>query len=208
MQEWFLDQTGLVVYAAIFFGLVGGAVGLPIPEDVPLVVAGIAISQGKVDSFLIFLVCYVSIVLADLFIYFIGRRFGPSLFKKEWFKRRIPPKKINRIRKNLERRSLLMILIARHLFYLRTVTFLTCGAVRVKVKQFIIADMLAALVSVPAMMSVGYLAAEHYEQVMKSLHAVELVILVIILAIAGSYYLKRRKRKIDAEPVNESEVEL
>lgn len=161
--------------------LMGGAIGLPIPEDLPLILAGIAAHLGKGQVVVIFLVCYTSILIGDSIIYFAGRKFGPKIFGTKWFKKKIPPNRIRRIRLNLEKRSLLMIFIARHLFYMRTVTFLTCGAVKMRVGRFLIADAIAALISVPLMMSIGYLASEHYEEVTKNLRNAAIIIPPVIL---------------------------
>ncbi len=195
MQEWILLNDGLVLYTGLFFMLMGGAVGLPIPEDLPLILAGIVVQSGNAPFAAIFLVCYIAILLGDFIIYSIGRKFGPALFSKAWFQKRVSKRNIASIRVSLERRSLLMIFIARHLFYMRTVTFLTCGAVKMRPLRFVIADSIAALVSVPVMMSVGFFAAEHYEIVMKRARELSLIIPLLIL-IAYLFYKHRQRKKV------------
>ncbi len=198
MQEFLLTQKGLWLYLTAFFALLGGAFGLPIPEDLPLIGSGIAIHKGYANPILIFLVCYVAVVLGDLILFMMGRRLGSALFMKRWFRTRIPPKKIRKLQNSLEKRSFITIFIARHLFYIRSFTFLTCGAVKMNLTQFIINDCIAALISIPIMMSVGYLFSEHYEEILKTIKGAEWVIgLVIILVIFGLYFFKKyRKSKV------------
>jgi len=189
VQEFILISHGFVVYAALFFMLLGGAIGLPIPEDVPLILAGIVAQLGRADLLILFVVCYCGILIGDGLIFFAGRKLGPSVFSSKWFSKRFSPARIRLARNALERRSLLTIFLARHLFYMRSLTFLICGAVRMKVRKFFTADALAALVSTPIMMAIGYFAAEHYEAFLHNIRSAILILLAILLVT----YLFRRK---------------
>lgn len=176
----------------------GGAVGLPIPEDLPLLIAGVLCHDGTVLIEWALAICYIGVLCGDILIFAIGRRFGPSLFEKSWFRHKFPPRKVKLIRLKLERRSLVMIFLARHLFYLRTVTFLTCGAVRMTLWRFIVADALAALISVPLMIFLGYKFAEHLDQIRDMIRsATYLSGLVVALVIGLIYLYYRRKHKAD-----------
>jgi membrane protein DedA with SNARE-associated domain len=209
MSEWFLLQNGPVLYAVLFLMLLGGAVGLPIPEDLPLILGGVVVHTGQAQLELVLAISYLGVVLGDLIIFFVGRYFGPSLFQKSWFKRRFTPSKVRKVRFNLERRSLLMILIARHLFYLRTATFLTCGAVRMSPYRFIVADMFAALISIPLMVGLGYLAAQHIDTLLEGVTRTKNIVLIlsILLLLVYLWHSRRKKRQAE-ERVQEGENEL
>ena len=163
MKEWILAQDGLTLYISLFALLMGGVFGLPIPEDIPLILAGILIQLEKVDPLLMFLLCYGAIILGDVLIFGTGRFFGPKIFKVKWLQSRRAKTKLKRVRVGLERRSIIMIFVARHLFYIRTLTFLSCGAVKMNFGRFLIADAIAALVSAPLMMAIGYFGADSYD---------------------------------------------
>jgi membrane protein DedA with SNARE-associated domain len=195
MYEWFLDLNGAWAYWALFAALLGGAFGLPIPEDLPLLIAGALVHQGHLKIIPAVIFCYSAVVLGDVIIFRIGRRLGPALFTKRWFRRRVTLSTIKKLRTNLEKRSFWMILLARHLFYLRTVTFLFCGAVKMSFARFLIADMLAALTSLPVMLGLGYLFSEHFAAVVELLTSVKRVALFISLPIliVGGYLWWRRK---------------
>jgi len=198
MQEWILAQSGAVIYLSLSLMLAGGALGLPIPEDIPLLLGGVLIHIGKTDPVLTFLVCYLSVVAGDVFIFSIGRYFGPKIFKLRWMQPRKTRTKLKRIRLGLERRSVLMIFLARHLFYLRTLTFLSCGALRMRYSRFIFADALAALISVPLMLIIGYFAAGSFEHMNKLLNEAKLASLVVFLmAVVGYFIYRRLKSKVE-----------
>jgi LPXTG-motif cell wall-anchored protein len=181
----------------LFLLLLGGSLGLPIPEDIPLLLGGVIAHRGNGSTLWIFVTCYISILLGDMVIYCVGMRFGPALFEKKWFKARITPARIAELRKSLETKSILMIFVARHLYYFRTVTFLTCGAVRMSIKRFLSADAAAALISVPLMLFLGYKGSENAEdlyQTMGKAKNLSILIGVLLLGLVIFYFIRRRRR--------------
>ncbi|RMG44402.1 MAG: DedA family protein [Candidatus Dadabacteria bacterium] len=198
MNEWLMLQQGTVIYVALFALLMGGAVGLPVPEDIPLIIGGVLAHRGSARTEIVFLVCYFGIVLGDLVVYSLGRYFGPTLLKKPWFEKRLTPSRLRRVKFNIERRSLLMIFIARHLFYMRSATFLMCGAVKMKVQRFVLADATAALISVPLMLGIGYFASEQLDVVFRWINQAKevslLVGLALVIMICLVYFTRKKKR--------------
>ena len=190
--EDLLATEGYLIYVILFLALMGGALGLPIPEDLPLIAAGIFAARGDASILGLFLTCYIGVVVGDFIIFAMGRWFGAALFSKPWFKRRLSPRRLKRFKINLERRSLITIFVARHLFYLRMATFLACGAVKMRYTRFIIADAIAALVSVPLMMTVGYFAADYHEEILDNLEWIFLGLAIIAI---GYFLLTRRTKK-------------
>jgi membrane protein DedA with SNARE-associated domain len=193
MIDWLLLQNKQIIYLSLFVILVGSALGVPIPEDLPLIAAGIAVNNQLVEVIPTFLVCYISIILGDSIVYAIGYRLGTKLFEKSWFKSRVSAAHIRRTRMNLHRRSWLMIFLARHLFYLRTATFLVCGAVKMSFKRFILIDLCAAAISTPIMMSVGYLASEHWDKAREVFRHIEILALIPVVFVLYALVKKRKK---------------
>jgi len=200
MYDWILAQSGLHLYIGLFLMLMGGAIGLPIPEDLPLIAGGILIQLGKTNPETVFIVCYSGIVLGDIMIFSFGRWLGPSVFRRKPFQTPRARYRIKRIRLSMERRSVLMIFVARHLFYLRTLTFLSCGALKMRFSTFLVADAIAALVSAPLMLALGYFASEHYETVVGWLHQAKIYSIFIGIGIAvAAYILYRRGRDMSPD---------
>ena len=204
ITNWLLDLNGSSIYPTLFFMLIGGALGLPIPEDVPLILGGVLAHQGRCSLDLTILVAYIGTILGDMIIFSLGYKFGPTLYKWKAFRRYITPNRADRINRRLSRHSLLMIFVARHLFYLRTATFLTCGLFRMSLRKFIIADLLAAAISVPAMIGLGYWLSENFELLTKIIaqtKLISLILAIICLLVVGILIHKRlRRRSIDSHP--------
>lgn len=183
----------------ISLALLGGAIGLPIPEDIPILVTGALIQQRVGHPILLLVVCYISVLAGDILIYSVGRWIGPGLFIKRWFRSRVHPSRIKKIRSGLESRGFLMILFARHLFYLRTITFLTCGAVKMSPLRFLLLDGFAALLSLPLIASIGYGIMSRYGELSsdgyRSMRSVmELTGLALIVLVGGFLLIQRRQR--------------
>jgi membrane protein DedA with SNARE-associated domain len=198
MTELLLAQSGALTYVLLFAMLLGGALGLPIPEDLPLLASGVLIHQDTIRWDVAFAVCYSGILLGDIFIFYIGRKFGPALFNQKWFKSKITNRRIKKMRVNLERRSFLMIFCARHLFYMRTITFLTAGAVKMRFGNFLAADAAAALVSAPLMMWLGYIFSENYHFVLDAISKAKTYSIiggVILLCVGVVLYIRHKRRE-------------
>ena len=78
MEDWILTQQGAFIYIALFLALMGGVIGLPIPEDIPLIAAGIAVQRKLALLTPVFIICYLTIILGDILIFLIGRKFGKT----------------------------------------------------------------------------------------------------------------------------------
>jgi membrane protein DedA with SNARE-associated domain len=98
------------------------------------------------------------------------------------------------LRQNLEKQTFLTILLARHLFYLRTATFLFCGAVRISFTRFLIADAIAAVITVPLMVGIGVICGEHYREILAGVNQVKEAIGAAALLAIGYLYLRHRRR--------------
>jgi len=196
LNFWMSGENWLYVHGAVFLSLILGGFGAPIPEDIPLLLSGLAASKGVVSLRGIFLTCYFGVVLADQLVYLMGYFFGPGLLdlaKRSKFFPGINEDKVENIREGLRKRRFLYIFLGRHLFPLRSATFLTAGAVRVPFLEFLISDAFAALISVGAMVGIGYwlgeiLSPEVIEQLTSKIHFYVTLAVIFIIAV---YLLKK-----------------
>lgn len=158
--QWLASESGVRVYVGIFVLLLLGGFGFPVPEDIPIVLAGVAASKNIISIEGAFVVSYVGVVVADQIVYLMGYFFGQKLVMAGTRSKRftfITDEKVDEIREGLRKRRLVYIFIGRHVFPVRTVTFLTAGALRIPYLEFLIADAFAALVSVAVVLWLGHL---------------------------------------------------
>jgi len=211
MFDTIIAAQGVAAYLLVFSMLLAGALGLPMPEDLALISAGILVHSGKAHIIPMGLICYIGVLIGDLMIYRIGYVAGPTLFRKRWFRKYVTTSRLQWIRSNVERRNFLTILIARHLFYLRTATFLVCGAVRVQFTKFIVADLVAALVTVPLMGWIGYVFAEHSTTLFQWVGRAKVAILIgglVLITLVVVWYQRQSRFPEEDDDVGEDEIVL
>lgn len=197
MFDLIVESQGYLAYLLVLLALLAGSIGIPAPEDLTLIAAGVLCSLEHVNTWIMALTCYLGLIIGDLIIYRIGWIAGPTLFRKRWFRRHISTKRIEMMRTNLHKRTMLTILVARHLFYIRTATFLMCGAVRISFARFIVMDAVAALITTPLMMGLGYLFAHNYEAIVDWVREIKFIL--VALGVIGALLLYRRYRNRGGE---------
>jgi membrane protein DedA with SNARE-associated domain len=157
----------------VFLTLVLCGFGLPMPEDIILVAGGIlawnsspirrAVEQVSLRSmvhdhglFWMVVAGLAGIIVGDLIIFLAGRRFGARVADFRPLRRIISPEKLEQVEKLMRRRGDLMVVIARYLPGLRAPTYFTAGHARMPLWEFLILDGLAAMVSAPVWVCVGF----------------------------------------------------
>lgn len=205
MVDLILGAHGFFAYLLVLVALLAGSIGIPAPEDLTLIAAGVLCSLAQVNTLIMGITCYFGLILGDLIIYRIGWMAGPTLFRKKWFRRHISTKRLQTMRTNLHKRTMLTILIARHLFYIRTATFLMCGAVRISFARFILMDAIAALITTPLMMGIGYIFANNYQAILKWM--ADLKMLLVALGVVAAFFIVRHYRRTRSESDEEFVVD-
>ncbi len=199
--RWLASDNGFVVQITVFVLLILGGFGFPIPEDLPILLGGVAASKEIVSFHIIFLICYLGVMVGDQIMFFVGHHFGQRLLEagtKSPFFPSITEDKVNEVREGLRKRRLLYIFIGRHLFPIRSVTFITAGALRIPFFEFFLADAIAAFVSVSLMIWLGTilgqsLTPEMISHVAKQAHYYVIGLVAIICLM---YLLNRQIRRV------------
>lgn len=207
--RWLASDSGVVVHTAVLVTLLLGGLGLPFPEDLPLILAGVASSKNIVSLKGIFVTCYVGVMVGDQMMFFFGHYFGQRLLTastKSTFLPYITQEKVDEVREGLRKRRLLFIFIGRHLFPIRSVTFITAGALRIPFLEFLLADAIAALASVSLTVGLGYflghnLTPQTIDHLTRRAHFYILGFLALIFLI---YVIYNARRKRDRGNENET----
>ena len=205
MVDLILGSHGFLAYILVLLALLAGSIGIPAPEDLTLIAAGVLCSLAQVNTWVMAITCYLGLIIGDLIIYRIGWITGPTLFRKKWFRRHISTKRLQAMRTNLHKRTMLTILVARHLFYIRTATFLMCGAVRVSFTRFVVMDAIAALITTPLMMGIGFAFANNYEAIIKWVRDLKFVL--VAFGVIAAFFIVRYYRRPQSEGPLDFEVD-
>lgn len=192
MIEAFLSRYG---YLAVFALLVGAGVGVPAPEEPTQLAAGVMAQRGLLSLAPAMAICWTGIVVGDLIWFLLAQRLGPPILGHRTLRRVLTPERRARVEAHLARHAFLTVMVSRHLSGLRLAAFALAATHGVRRRTFLAADALSALLSVPLVVSAGYVGADHLSRVRSGVRAVELTILAAAVAVALIALAVRRVRR-------------
>ncbi len=138
-----------IYFFVLTFGLlVAAGCGFPIPEEAPIIGAGIWVGHNAEygpSRWLLLPVCIFGVVISDGLLYGIGRFWGPRLFETRWVKRFLTLEKRQRIEGNFHKHGIMVLLFARFLPAIRSPIFITAGVMRLSLTRFLLADGIYAI---------------------------------------------------------------
>ena len=155
-------------YVAVFIALMICGAGLPLPEDITLVAGGVIAGLGYVNVHGMFALAMFGVLLGDSAIFLLGHHYGARMLKWRLVARVLTPKRYAMVQEKFVRYGNRMLFIARFLPGMRTTVYITAGTShRVSFTRFLLIDGLAALISVPFWVYLGYFGADNHEWLMK-----------------------------------------
>ncbi len=188
-------------YAAVFGLLLVAGVGVPIPEEVTQLTAGVLSHEGYLRLGIALPVVWAGILAGDTVLFLVARRLGPRALEWRPVRRVLTPARREKLDRHFARHAFLTVAVARHTGGIRFAAFALAGATGVRVATFVVADGLSALVSVPIVVGAGYLFAHHLGEARRDLRIFELAVLVVALATAWVVVrIRRRRRAREGQP--------
>lgn len=205
---WITEYIAEFNYVAVAFMLFLAGLGFPIPEDIPLIYGGVMASQGHMNAYAHFVVSIVFILIGDYCLYRIGRRLGDSADAPGFVQKVLTPKAKAKVNGMFERFGAWAVFFGRFIAGVRAVVFLTAGMSRFPVWKFLLLDFLAALVSVPIWIYLGFWAGQNWEIFLEKAKVYNMWLLVGlgVIAVIGYVVVKRRRaarERLDAESAND-----
>ncbi|MCS6926793.1 MAG: DedA family protein, partial [Candidatus Binatia bacterium] len=173
MMEFLGTYLAQFTTLGLFAALVLAGLGAPIPEDLVLITAGVLAHQGVLDLERVIPILYVGVLTGDIIVYSFGRRFGYLVLRHPWVLRFLTPARQERIARYFARYGNRTVFLVRHLTVLRAPTHLIAGAMKMPGWQFLLWDGLAALVSVPVMVGLGYFFADSVAVLQHNIRRIE-----------------------------------
>ena len=187
----------------ILFGLLFACgLGLPLPEDIPLLLAGYFIAQGKMHWVIASVLAWLGIIGGDCVLYHFGRKYGLNITKVPFIGKHVTKGRIMRAEQLFERWGVWVVAVGRLFAGIRGAMVVAAGTIRFNFIKFVIADGLAALVSGGMFIALGYWAgrklgsiAEMRQRIKGVEHWVFLGIGVLVVLVILFVYLRRKRRK-------------
>jgi membrane protein DedA with SNARE-associated domain len=126
-------------------------------------------------------VSLLGVVAGDNWLFYMGRRFGTGLVSYFQIGRPSSRVQIDRLKGFMRRHGNRAIFYARFLVGVRALIYLTAGSLGFSPENFFFYDLLGAAISVPIVVSLGYLFGGQIEQVLRFLGGFEHLIWIVAL---------------------------
>jgi membrane-associated protein len=143
-------------YLAIFVFVVLGNLGVPVPEESILVLAGYLVWQGDLRLPLVLLVGILSAIAGDNLGYWLGRRYGQEAIARYGRWVLLTPARLDATRRFVTRYGAFGVFAARFIAGLRFMAGPLAGSTGLPPLAFVAANALGAVVYVPTMVAAGY----------------------------------------------------
>lgn len=176
-------------YFAVFGALIICGLGLPLPEDLTLIAGGaICGFVGKnglvtdVNVYVMTVVALLGVLVGDTCMFTLGWKLGERVTKFPGIRRIITKKNYAKIQTKIHKHGVKILFIARFLPGMRAGIFLTTGMTRrVSIWKFLALDGAAALISVPALVYMGYYFANDLDRIIKIFDKWRYIIIGVVL---------------------------
>jgi membrane protein DedA with SNARE-associated domain len=187
----------------ILSGLALTQLGLPLPETVFEVTAGIVSERGGLPVVVPIVTCCVAVLIGDLMLYYLARVFGTRVFERRALRWLLPPRTLPRIDALFAKHGSMTIFVARFINGVRVAAFVLAGMRRMQLRQFVIWDAAAILLSVPPFATIGFLFANNVRAIQAHAERMNVYLLIgLSLAVVGyvTFAILRRRKRMSTAP--------
>ncbi|HEV3341028.1 MAG TPA: DedA family protein [Pirellulales bacterium] len=194
-----LNQLLLYVYFGIPIVLTG--MGLPVPEEVFIIAAGLASHNGVLEPWAALLTCIIAAILGDCSMYAIGYHFGHGLLRDHrWFAWLLNPRAERKMEQKIRKHGLKALFITRFLVGVRSPVYVAAGILRIPFRHFIAWDVISASIVVSVFFGLSFLFAQQINNLWARIRKAEIALtvgIVVALCAVCIYFYVRHRRRID-----------
>ena len=177
-------------YLGLLVVLILCGMGLPIPEDAALLAGGFLVHRGIIQYPITLVVALVGVVAGDNSLFFLGRRFGTGLVAYLGIGRPRSQRQIEWLKEFMRRHGHRAIFYARFVAGLRALVYLTAGSLGVSPLRFFLYDLAGAVVSVPIVVTLGYLFGNELEAALRYIGGIEKAVWLVAALSLGVYAMR------------------
>ena len=199
MQEFLTNllgsTQGFFAYAAVFGILVACGLGVPLPEDISLILGGFLAHKGAASLPMMMVVGFAGILVGDSLIFYAGRRLGTQVGRSPggFLARVVTPEKRARVEGLFTLHGQKIVMIARFLPGVRAVTYFTAGSAGMSYWRFIFWDGLAAILSAPFFVWLGFAFGDKLDYAIDRMKEGQLVVVGALVVVGLDFFLWRKR---------------
>lgn len=193
-------------YLGIVVFLVLTGCGLPIPEEVAFVLAGVLSAEGHLYWPAALAACLIGSILGDSVMYWIGRRWGDSLLsahpRLSWM---LQAKREKQFEEAVSHHAFKVMFLSRFLIGIRGPVYVAAGAVHVPYRKFLLIDMTCALLVVTLFFTLAYWFGDNVLGLIRDAEITATIAVALIVVGVGIFLYVRSKKKVTEIVTSEAE---
>ena len=199
------DLMGTWGYPVLFGLLFSCGMGVPLPEDVPLLLGGYFIAIGKMHWVPAAICAWGGILGGDCMLYSFGRRYGLGITKVPLVGHLVTAKRIQYAERLFQKYGVWVVGVGRMFAGIRGAMVVAAGTIRFNIVLFLIADGIGAVLSGGLFMTLGYWAGLKFgdlEELSKKIqHYERQVIVGVITLVVLLILFKWLRKKFGGPPI-------
>ncbi len=200
VQGWF-EAGGYIVLFGLLFAC---GLGLPLPEDIPLLMAGFFIYHGKMGLLWASILAWCGIIGGDCVLYNLGKRYGMNITRVPFVGKHVSEARIRQAERLFDKYGIWVVAVGRLFAGIRGGMVVAAGTIRYNFIKFIIADGLAALISGGLWIWLGWWGAKKIGDPSTIMHRAEPykhwitvgILGAVVLTVVYIIWRKRRQETI------------
>jgi membrane protein DedA with SNARE-associated domain len=194
--------SGPLAYATIVGILFICGLGVPIPEDLTLLAAGLLAANQSISLPGALIAGFVGVMLGDALLFFMGRKFGKRVFALPGLRAFFTEQRVARAEAKIRHNGPFICFIARFLPGLRSPIFAMSGALGVKPMTFFLLDGFAALISVPVWVYLGFWFGNNLDEALARAKHIQVYLFsglaLLVVGYIGYRFWRLRREKAAA----------
>jgi membrane protein DedA with SNARE-associated domain len=189
-------------YVGIALILILGGLGLPIPEEAPVILAAVLSRNARMFAPLAFTTCLVGVLVGDFIVYFLGYFYGEKVLSLPVTRRLLTRAREAQIKGYFHRHGFKILVLGRFAVGFRTAAYLTAGILKLPPLKLFLTDLFAATLSTSLMFGLGYIFANQIQSGIKEVQQWFTVGLAasVSLWLLYRYYEGRRRAGLPVGP--------
>jgi membrane protein DedA with SNARE-associated domain len=156
-------------YSAVFAAVILGNLGLPVPEEGILVLAGYLVWTRQLRLSSVLILGILAAIIGDIIGYWFGRRYGQTTIERYGHRILVTPAKLEQAKRFVMRFGSYGVFFARFVPGLRLMAGPLAGSLGLTFPRFFMANSLGASAYVPVCVATGYLLGPSLNDAVKNI---------------------------------------
>lgn len=198
VQGWIEVGGPLVIFGLLF----ACGLGLPLPEDIPLLIGGFFAAKGQMHLAVVAVLAWCGIIGGDCVLYHLGKKYGLNITRVPFVGKHLTKERILKAERLFDKYGVWVVAVGRLFAGIRGAMVVAAGAIRFNFVKFLIADGLAALVSGGLFVAIGYYFGKKFdsvEDIQRHIkhreHEVIVALIVLVVAAVVFFWWRHKKQK-------------